>query len=117
MKRKKFSGISSLMFIMMLVILSMSGSCKKNSDNNVPANEVWMQNTAFNPSTIIVPATTTITWRNKDGMTHTVTSTTGQFDSGNVSAGGNYSHQFNTPGTYTYRCTIHPQMTGTVIVQ
>lgn len=80
------------------------------------ANEVWIQGRAFNPATITVTAGTTITWTNKDGVNHTVTSTTALFDSGTIANNGTYSHTFNSTGTFTYTCTIHPDMAGTVIV-
>jgi plastocyanin len=71
---------------------------------------------AFNPSTITVAANTTITWTNKDGVSHTVTSATGLFDSGTISNNGVYSHKFTAAGTYSYSCLIHPDMVGTVVV-
>jgi len=80
-------------------------------------NEVWIQGSAFTPATITVSAGTTIKWTNKDGMSHTVTSTTALFDSGTIGNNGTYSHQFNTIGTFPYYCTIHTYMTATVVVQ
>jgi len=97
--------------------------CKKssnNSQNSSPGpgtNEVFIQNMMFNPVSIAVPINTTIKWTNKDGVAHTVTSTTGLFNSGNIGSGSNYTHQFTTAGTYPYKCTLHSGMTGTVTVQ
>lgn len=100
--------------------------CKKNSSStystsstsgNPGSNEVWIQNMAFNPTSITVPVNTTIKWTNKDNTAHTVTSTTGAFDSGTVGSGSTYSHQFTATGTYPYKCTIHSNMNGTVVVQ
>ncbi|MDA4125891.1 MAG: cupredoxin family copper-binding protein [Thaumarchaeota archaeon] len=71
---------------------------------------------AFNPGNFTVKAGTTITWFNGDPATHTVTSTTGVFDSGTFPSGHTYSYKFNTPGTFPYYCVIHPNMKGTVIV-
>jgi plastocyanin len=80
-------------------------------------NEVWIQGMAFVPATITVAAGTTITWTNKDGIAHTVTSNTGVFDSGSVADNGTFSFQFNNVGTFEYHCSIHTSMTGTVTVQ
>ena len=106
--------------ISMLII----GSCSKDDDkennqpSSPPANEVWMQGNTFNPGSITVSANTTITWRNKDSNSHTVTSNTGgQFDSGTIAGGGTYTHQFTTAGTYPYHCNFHSGMTGQVVVQ
>lgn len=93
---------------------SLSG-CKK--EEMPGTNEVWMQNNMFNPSTITVAVNTTITWKNKDGVTHDVTGSSSPFVSGNIADGGTYTHQFTTAGTYPYTCTIHSGMAGTVIVQ
>jgi plastocyanin len=108
---RKWMVITTLIFI----ILGTSYSCKKVSDMPGP-NEVFIQGMAFDPGTITVAANTTITWTNNDGVAHTVTSNTGLFDSGTISANGTYSHMFATAGTYPYHCTIHPSMTASVIV-
>jgi len=103
--------------ILTLIIISLSvfAGCKKSSDTP-GANEVFIDGMAFNPGTITVSENTTITWTNKDPVDHTVTSDNGLFDSGNISSGGTYSHLFTTAGSYPYYCTIHPSMTGTVVV-
>ncbi|MGH7671351.1 MAG: cupredoxin domain-containing protein [Gemmatimonadales bacterium] len=70
-----------------------------------------------------VSAPTTVTWRNGDGVTHTVTNDPGSGEVFNLSLGnrGLVTHTFNTPGTYTYHCTIHglpgSGMHGTIVVQ
>jgi plastocyanin len=80
------------------------------------ANEVFIQGMAFNPVTITVSAGTTITWTNKDGVSHTVTSDTALFDSGTIASNGTYSHTFSTAGTFAYHCSIHTDMMATVVV-
>jgi plastocyanin len=60
---------------------------------------------------------TTVTWTNDDGVNHTVTSDQGAFDSGPLATGQTFSQTFNQAGTFTYHCTIHPSMQGTVVVQ
>lgn len=101
--------------ILLFALLSTTNSCKKSSDSP-GANEVYIENMAFNPSTITVAANTTISWTNKDGVSHTVTSATGLFNSGTIANNGVYSHTFTTAGTYSYSCTIHPDMVGSVVV-
>jgi len=107
------------LFALMLVAATIFSSCSKSSDNSTSAgpDAVTIQSFAFSPSTITVSVNTTITWTNKDAASHTVTSTSGVFDSGPISTNGTYSHTFNTAGTFPYICTIHPNMTATVIVQ
>jgi plastocyanin len=126
---KTFISSKGLLIVgILLTVFTLSDSCSKSSNNTngsggnggngePGANEVWIQNMAYTPATISVSAGTTITWTNKDGVAHTVTSDTGLFDSGNISTNGTYSHTFDTAGTYTYHCTIHIFMKGTVSVQ
>jgi plastocyanin len=78
---------------------------------------VGIQDFAFNPPTITVPVGTTITWTNLDSAPHTVTSDGGLFDSGTLNQGQTFQFTFNTPGTYSYFCSIHSFMTAQVIVQ
>lgn len=83
--------------------------------------EVSMFIYEFMPMEFTVPAGTTVTWINHDEAEHTVTASDGLFDSGNimtanVAPGASFSFTFTEPGTYEYTCTIHPRMTGTIIV-
>jgi plastocyanin len=71
----------------------------------------------FTPPQIEVTRGTTVVWSNRDQTTHTVTSDTGLFSSGSVDGGSGFSQAFSTPGTYAYHCTLHPNMTGTVVVK
>ena len=110
-----------LSFMAIAVILFYAG-CKKDdsspSTSGSPgANEVWMQSSTFSPSSRTVSVNTIVTWTNKDGVTHTVTSNSSAFSSGNISAGGTYSHQFTAAGSFPYHCAIHSGMTGTIVVQ
>jgi len=70
----------------------------------------------YSPKTFTVRAGTTVTWFNGDTMIHTVTSDAGLFNSGNLAPGQYDEHRFDQPGTYTYKCTPHPTMTGTIVV-
>jgi plastocyanin len=71
---------------------------------------------AFNPATITVPAGTTVTWTNQDSAPHTATADDTSFDTGRLDPGKSGSVTFDKPGTYTYTCTFHPNMKGTIVV-
>ena len=101
--------------IILAVVLSTVNGCKKD-EGDPPANEVWMQNEAFNPFTLNITVNTTVKWTNKDGMDHTVTSETGLFSSGTIVNNGTFSFQFTTAGTYQYHCTLHAGMEGRIVV-
>ena len=72
---------------------------------------------AFVPSTLTVSVGTTVTWTNNDSVSHTVTSNDNLFESGNLAKGATFSHTFNQKGTFNYHCSIHPSMTGKIIVE
>jgi plastocyanin len=76
-----------------------------------------IDNFAFMPKSVTVKAGTTVTWTNQDDETHTVTSTTKEFKSEPLSAGDKFTFTFTTPGTYKYFCSLHPFMTGTIVVE
>ena len=80
-------------------------------------NQVSIEGFAFNPSSITVPAGTTVTWTNNDSVTHTVTSDSGAFDSGNLAPGKTFTFTFSQPGSFAYHCKIHTSMHATVVVQ
>jgi plastocyanin len=78
---------------------------------------VAIANNLFTPASVTVTAGSTVTWSNGDTVTHTVTADDQSFASGLVNKATGWSHTFATPGTFTYFCEIHPEMTGTVIAK
>ena len=70
----------------------------------------------FTPPTLRTRLGTTVTWSFPDPMAHTTTSNQGFWDSGAKSGGQTFAHTFGSAGRYGYRCTIHPSMTGAVLV-
>ena len=73
---------------------------------------------AYNPATITIPKGTTVVWTQKDGVSHSVTIASGSgFDSGLLSQGQTFSYTFNEAGTFDYGCSIHPGMSGKIIVK
>lgn len=82
------------------------------------AHQVEIRNFAFAPKTLTVPAGTRVVWTNRDEEPHVVTSAGASFASSKaLDTGDSYSATFSKPGTYTYYCSIHPMMVGTIIVQ
>ena len=85
------------------------------ADGASPA-QIVIQNFQFDPPTISVPVGTTVTWTNHDEEIHSLISTQGGFSSPGLDSNQQFSFRFEKPGTYEYRCALHPQMTGTVVV-
>jgi plastocyanin len=81
------------------------------------AAEVKIDNFSFGPATLTVPVGTTVTWTNRDDIPHTVVSTDGVFKSKVLDTDEKFSFTFSKAGTYSYFCSIHPKMTGKVVVQ
>ncbi len=79
--------------------------------------EVDIDQFAFLPQRITVKAGTTVTWINEDDIPHTVTSSSKLFKSKALDTKDKFSFTFTTPGTYEYFCSLHPHMTGAVVVQ
>ena len=79
--------------------------------------EIRIDNFSFGPTEVTVPAGTTITWTNHDDIPHTVVSTDKVFKSKVLDTDEKFSFTFATPGTYPYFCSIHPKMTGKVVVR
>ena len=82
-----------------------------------PAKQVLIEQFKFVPAALTITVGTTVTWTNKDGTIHMVTSDTKAFASDGLDQGATFSHTFTAPGTYAYFCKIHPTMTGTITVQ
>jgi plastocyanin len=78
---------------------------------------VAIDNFAFGPTDLTVAVGTTVTWTNRDDIPHTVVSTEKVFKSKVLDTDEKFSSTFSTPGTYPYFCSIHPKMTGKVVVQ
>ena len=96
---------------------SPGGGAGGTGQTPVGTNQVTVNNDFFTPNAITVPVGTTVTWTwSQDAITHNVTFADGT-TSGNKSASASYSRQFSTAGTFSYRCTIHAGMNGTVTVQ
>jgi plastocyanin len=80
------------------------------------AHDVVMDNFGFTPGTASVPVGTTVTWTNHDDVPHNVVSTEQKFKSPVLDTDERFAHQFDAPGAYKYFCSIHPKMTGRIVV-
>jgi plastocyanin len=79
--------------------------------------EVKIDNFTFAPQRVTVKAGTTVTWINEDDIPHTVASSAKLFKSKALDTDDKFSFTFSTPGTYDYFCSLHPHMTGTILVE
>jgi plastocyanin len=79
--------------------------------------EVKIDNFVFAPQRVVVKAGTTVTWVNEDDIPHTIASNTKLFKSSALDTDDKFSFTFTTPGAYDYFCSLHPHMTGTIVVE
>jgi len=87
------------------------------ADTAAPATAVSIDNFTFGPQSVTVKAGTTVTWTNMDDIPHAIAAVSKQFKSKTLDTDDAYSFTFTTPGSYEYFCSLHPHMTGTVVVE
>ncbi|MEA2511104.1 MAG: hypothetical protein QOJ59_591 [Thermomicrobiales bacterium] len=107
-----FRVVAALALFVAAVIAIGSGGTARAQDGA----SVDIVDFAFDPSSVTIEAGGTVTWTNVGDAPHTVTSDDGTFDSGELANGDTFSSTFDEPGTYTYHCDIHPDMTAEIIV-
>jgi amicyanin len=96
----------------------LAGAKENSAQATAMGGEVKIDNFSFAPPTLTVPVGSTVTWTNRDDIPHTVVSSeeTKVFKSKVLDTDEKFSFTFSKPGTYPYFCSIHPKMTGKVIV-
>jgi len=77
---------------------------------------VKIANFTFAPKRLTVKIGTTVTWSNDDDIPHTIASAAGLFKSMALDTDDSFSFTFTQPGSYEYFCSLHPRMTGTIVV-
>jgi len=85
------------------------------SASTVGSDTVNIQNFAFDPASLTVKKGATVTWTNNDSAPHRIKSDT--FNSPQLNSGQSFSFTFTTAGSFDYSCSIHPSMTGKIIVE
>jgi plastocyanin len=102
------------------VLVLLAGSCNVAAQAQQLAAataEVKIDNFSFGPGTVTVAAGTTVVWTNRDDIPHTVVSTEGVFKSKVLDTDEKFTYTFGKAGTFPYFCSLHPKMTGKVVVQ
>jgi plastocyanin len=81
------------------------------------AAAVRIDNFTFKDPIVTVKPATTVTWTNGDDIPHTVVAKDGSFKSKVLDTGDRFSFTFAKPGQFGYFCSLHPHMTGTIVVK
>src|SRR5438270_24467 len=111
------TSFAAAAIIGIVLLLTGSPSVTANDQPSAATAEVKIDNFSFGPQTLTIPVGATVTWTNRDDIPHTVVSTDGVFKSKVRDTDETFSYTFTKAGTYPYFCSIHPKMTGQVLVQ
>jgi plastocyanin len=115
-KKMWIVGLATTVMIAM-VLLAGTPSVAANDQPSGSSADVKIDNFSFGPQTLTVSVGTTVVWTNRDDIPHTVVSTDGVFKSKVRDTDEKFSYTFTKAGTYPYFCSVHPKMTGKVVVQ
>lgn len=98
-------------------VMAVAGEMKDTGNSGAGQNKIEIKDFAFNPQTITVKSGEKITWINRDEEPHTVVSVEKQFKKSTaLDTDQQFTITAGAPGTYTYFCSVHPKMTGTIVV-
>ncbi|PYK12256.1 MAG: hypothetical protein DME64_17020 [Verrucomicrobia bacterium] len=116
-RNKKIAIVCAVSFLN-LSVFALGGEMKDVDGATGKQNRIEIKDFAFNPKTITVKAGEKITWINRDEEPHTVVSVEKQFKKSTaLDTDQEFTITAGTPGTYTYYCSVHPKMTGTIVVE
>lgn len=87
------------------------------TSETIQTQSITISNFTFSPSTLEVAAGTTVTWTNNDSAPHTIVTADKLISSPTLKTSESFTFKFDTAGTYSYSCGIHPSMKGEVIVK
>ncbi len=117
MTRKQVWIEALAMLVMIGSLLLLAPKVRAADQPSPAAAEVTIDNFSFGPASLTVGVGTEVTWINRDDIPHTIVSTDGVFKSKVRDTDEKFSYKFTTAGTYTYYCSLHPKMTGKIVVQ
>ena len=118
MNRKSLRGVlTAAMLLLAILAVTMSPLPARAADAEPKGVAVKIDNFTFGPARVTVAAGTTVTWDNEDDIPHTVTSSAKLFKSKVLDTADKFSFTFTTPGVFEYFCSLHPHMTGTIVVE
>lgn len=114
--RKKVAALSCAIAFLNLSLFAIAGEMK-NDESTTRQNRIEIKDFAFNPQTITVKSGETVTWINRDEEPHTIVSVGKQFKKSTaLDTDQEFTLTVGAPGTYDYFCSVHPKMTGTIVV-
>jgi plastocyanin len=118
MNRKRIlSSMVAVLLAISMSLFALATSVATDDDAIPPSAEVKIDNFSFGPQTLTVTVGTEVVWVNRDDIPHTVVSADGIFKSKVRDTDEKFSYRFTKSGTYPYYCSLHPKMTGKIVVR
>ena len=108
---------AGLLRLALFAAIAIAAVPARAADVKVAAVEVKIDNFTFNPQRLTVKAGTTVTWTNGDDIPHTVAASNKSFKSKVLDTDQKFSFTFTTAGDFEYFCSLHPHMTGMIVVE
>ena len=116
--RKKVAALSCAIAFLNLSLFAIAGEMKNDASTSNKQNRIEIKDFAFNPQTITVKSGEKVTWINRDEEPHTIVSVGKQFKKSTaLDTDQEFTITVGAPGTYEYFCSVHPKMTGTIVVE
>jgi plastocyanin len=101
-----------------LSLFALAGETKNADETTTKQNRIEIKDFAFNPQTITVKSGEKVTWINRDEEPHTIVSVEKQFKKSTaLDTDQEFTITAGAPGTYNYFCSVHPKMTGTIVIE
>lgn len=114
-RRRVFVGMINAAALLAMVaaevLLAAAAAHEKDPDRIVISDFM------FTPAELTIAAGAKVTWVNQDEAPHTIIDDSKTIRSDALDTGDKFQFVFTRPGTYTYHCSLHPQMTGQIIVR
>ncbi len=117
MKNKLWIVAATVLVIALSVRVGLPAYAAPADAKGALETAVKIDNFSFSPATITVPVGTTVRWTNADDIPHTVVADDKTFKSKALETDEQFTYTFTKPGTYSYFCSVHPKMTGKIVVQ
>ena len=131
MSKRSLGWLAVALLVTSMAAVAASAGCSKNPNDPSPpplangtGTSVRIQGDAyaagdavFSPQTLTTTVGATVTWTNADSITHSSVADAGQWKADSIAARGTFQFTFASAGTYTYKCTIHSGMQGTIVVR
>ena len=116
-KKNAAARVLAPVLLVAVALMIASPNLQANADKPTAMADVKIDNFSFGPQSLTVKVGTIVTWTNRDDIPHTVVSSDGVFKSKARDTDESFSYKFDKAGTYPYFCSLHPKMTGQVVVQ